>query len=1022
MSNASVSSESTLADLISLWQQRRAEGQTATPAELCGDCPELLPELERRIAALEHMNGLADAPETVTVAPDSRVDSVESEAATLDPYATLPPTSSGQDSAAVEVLKEGPTVPGYHVLGVLGRGGMGVVYKALQTKLGRVVALKMILHAEHAGDQERQRFQGEAEAVARLQRPNIVQIFEVGEQRGLPYFALEFCPGGSLDRKLAGSPLPPREAAQLVQTLALAMQAAHDKGILHRDLKPANVLLAEDGTPKITDFGLAKKLDEEGQTHTGAVMGSPPYMAPEQAGGKTKDIGPAVDIYALGAILYELLTGRPPFKGTTVSDTLRQVISDEPVPPRRLQPSVPRDLETICLKCLQKQATRRYDTAQSLADDLDRFRLGEPIRARPISAPERLLRWARRSPRVAALSAVVVFLVLLLLVASWAATLSWVGTVRIVESRDHEQRQREEAEKLGLENLQLAEKERMTGESAKKAASLTVTLLTKIFDTSDPIGIPSAEPTTRRSPDERRVLLEMLDNAQQDVHESFTSQPELRALLLDSIGNAYRSLGLYDRAAPLLEEALALRRERAEEAPLDLAESLHHLASWHHEKGDYEVAEKMYQEALDLRVRILQTEEDLLVAASKFALAWLLTEAGESEKPERLFREVIETRRRLQGSGRRELAIAQVGLAAFLIDRQRIAEAIPLGLAAASILITKGEFGKLGEAVVQFQAGIAARGAGWYPVAESRFRRSLELTQQALGRRHIYVALVLHELGDTQEKRGDLAAAEKSFRECLDIGREQVTLAHPKAVSLIVSLARVLAKQGRRSEAEYLFTELREANEQRYGKENVRVAVALTAYAAFLNICGDTLRSAQVRQEADELFRKVQATSNRIFALNLSSWANSCCSLGRHQQAEQLAREALPLLERHYGRESEAVVDLLDTLTPALINQTRYAEAEPFCKRALGLLPRHPSWRWSVLDTAGRLHRGKGELVEAEKFYRDALSLARKERANRPKDLVYSLKNLAEVLDQRSEHTEAAALFAEAESLRSQHK
>jgi eukaryotic-like serine/threonine-protein kinase len=214
-----------------------------------------------------------------------------------------------------------PSIPGYEILDKLGEGGMGVVYKARQLKLDRVVALKMILSGGLARVAELARFQTEAEAIARLQHLNIVQVHEVGEHEGQPFFSLEFCPNGSLDKKLKGTPLPPREAAGLVQTLARAMQAAHDKNVIHRDLKPANVLLAEDGIPKIADFGLAKKLDETGQTQTGAVMGTPSYMAPEQAEGK-KEVGPAADVYALGAILYECLTGRPPFKAANSFDTL----------------------------------------------------------------------------------------------------------------------------------------------------------------------------------------------------------------------------------------------------------------------------------------------------------------------------------------------------------------------------------------------------------------------------------------------------------------------------------------------------------------------------------------------------------------------------------------------------------------------------------------------------------------------------------------------------------------------------
>ena len=225
-----------------------------------------------------------------------------------------------------------PVVPGYEILGELGRGGMGVVYKARQIGLNRVVALKMILSGEHAGAEELARFRAEAEAVARLQHPNIVQIHEIAEHEGRPFFSMEFCPGGGLDRKLGGTPLPPVEAARLVETLARAVHAAHRQNVIHRDLKPANVLLAEDGTPKVTDFGLAKRTDAAARTASGGFVGTPSYAAPEQASGKSKDIGPATDVYALGAILYECLTGRPPFKAATALDTLRKFLPMTPCP------------------------------------------------------------------------------------------------------------------------------------------------------------------------------------------------------------------------------------------------------------------------------------------------------------------------------------------------------------------------------------------------------------------------------------------------------------------------------------------------------------------------------------------------------------------------------------------------------------------------------------------------------------------------------------------------------------------
>jgi WD40 repeat protein/tRNA A-37 threonylcarbamoyl transferase component Bud32 len=318
---------------------------------------------------------------------------------------TLPPLS--QDAAPTEgsLLEERVNVPGYEILRELGRGGMGVVYLARQQKLNRLVALKMILAGGHASDSDLARFLAEAEAVAQLQHPNVVSLLESGQHDGLPYFTLEYVGGGSFAERLRGTPLPPRDAAVLVAQLARGIQAAHERDIVHRDLKPANVLLSGDGTPRLTDFGLARRVQtaQKGLTATGAILGTPSYMAPEQAEGKGGQVGPPADIYSLGAILYECLTGRPPFQGPTPLETLAQVVSDEPVPPTRLVRAVPRDVETICLKCLQKTPQRRYATALELAEDLTRFARGEPIVARPVGRLERAAKWARRKPATAAL-------------------------------------------------------------------------------------------------------------------------------------------------------------------------------------------------------------------------------------------------------------------------------------------------------------------------------------------------------------------------------------------------------------------------------------------------------------------------------------------------------------------------------------------------------------------------------------------------------------------------------------------
>jgi serine/threonine protein kinase len=319
------------------------------------------------------------------------------------PYVPAPAGPSSEPSGTLDpALGRARTFGTYELLTVIGRGGMGIVYKARQRGLKRVVALKMILSGAEAGPQELARFRLEAEALGDVPHPNIVQIFEVGEYEGWPFIALEYVEGGSLARELDGTPWPARRAATLVETLARAMHSAHEAGLVHRDLKPANVLLKADGTPKITDFGLVKRLDDQpGLTASDVVMGTPSYMAPEQAKGLAKKVGPPADIYALGATLYQLLTGRPPFKGETPLDTIREILSEDPVPPRQLNARVSRDLEAICLKCLEKEPGRRYPSAQSLADDLRRFLAGESVRARPVRVWDAAVKWSRRNPVLA---------------------------------------------------------------------------------------------------------------------------------------------------------------------------------------------------------------------------------------------------------------------------------------------------------------------------------------------------------------------------------------------------------------------------------------------------------------------------------------------------------------------------------------------------------------------------------------------------------------------------------------------
>ncbi len=323
----------------------------------------------------------------------------QSPLATVNTGADLAAAGHTGPSQAGADPKRPESVGGYEILDELGRGGMGVVYKARQKALNRIVALKMVRSHSYAAPKE-VRFRAEAEAVARLQHPNIVAIYDFGEHDGLPFFSMEYVGGGTLAQKLGGGPVAPDEAARTVETLARAVHAAHQHGIIHRDIKPANVLLTSDGVPKVSDFGLAKHVEGgESLTNSGDIVGTPNYMAPEQAEGRARDVGPEVDVHGLGGVLYALLTGQPPFRGATLLDTLEQVRSQEPVPPSRLQPVVPRDLETICLKCLRKDPRARYASAEALADDLRRFLSGARVEARPPGLFERARRllWGKPS-------------------------------------------------------------------------------------------------------------------------------------------------------------------------------------------------------------------------------------------------------------------------------------------------------------------------------------------------------------------------------------------------------------------------------------------------------------------------------------------------------------------------------------------------------------------------------------------------------------------------------------------------
>jgi serine/threonine-protein kinase len=974
---------------------------------------------------------------------------LQSHEAELRRRSELPAEGANRPTAAAMTV-ELPDLPGYAILGRLGRGGMGVVYKARHLALNRIVAVKMLLDRVDEDPAAHERFRAEAEAAARLRHPNIVQIYEVGEHRGRPYFTLEYVAGGGLDRLINGAPQPHRPAAILAMELARAVHYAHRQGVIHRDLKPANVLIentiaddalpsvatragaatlvgsasrsstavANDLIPKITDFGLAKRLDSPSQTKTGDVLGTPSYMAPEQARGD-KEVGPGADVYSLGAILYECLTGRPPFRGVSGWATVEMVLSREAVPPREFAPAVPRDVETICLKCLAKEPAKRYATAEALAEDLEQFLNDRPILARPIGRVERARRWARRNPAVAGLS---LALVVLAAGAFTALTALWLRADRLRVAAEASAADARRAQSRADANF-------------RKARDVVDQLLARVSD-EKLNGVPHLELVRRDIvEDALRYYREFLAERSDDPGVRLEAGRALRKM-----GELERHLGRYAEADAHARESLTLLEPLANEAP-GSPEPAWELSLAHHDQGKLlsllgrgEEAGLAYRRSVDLDRRLVAAHPDhpeyagglaagliswglstgrreisgpalveadgilsrlvtgqsndarrsnfpLNLGIAKLNLGGLAVTAGRPEEAERLYRDALQVHGRLAEEFpsspvcSEQLAADLNALANLLAETGRLAEAEPTYRRAIA----------LREKLVRDFPGVAD-----YQTQAALTQIDLQFALRAAGR-PLTAELI-------QSHRDAVTWNERLVAEFPALPGHRARLA-----TALGSLARVERDLGRQREAE---TDLRRAVDL-----FTRLAAEQLAEPRYRsNLANDLAGLAELvtwtdrKKDAEEQFRRATELADALAA--------EYPDVPGYRHTASRAAYGWAVLLRNTGRPAKA----LELYDRSLALQQRLAEQVPAdVHYRLDLATTHTSRGIALVET--------GRHAEAERGYRTAVEIYDRFLAATPGTSKYlslkgaALDNMAESMLSRGEPAGAKAAVTEAVAL-----
>ena len=718
--------------------------------------------------------------------------------------ATRPP----KPSPGTEAEAGGRSFSRYRILGELGRGGMGIVYKTYDPKLKRIVALKVLLSGEAASGEEVERFFREAESAAKLHHPNIVPIHELDIHEGKHFFTMDFVEGRPLSKVIRDGDATPRRAVEIIRDVALAVHHAHEQGVIHRDLKPANILLTEDARPMVTDFGLAKQVQTDSSlTQSGSALGTPSYMAPEQALGLIEEIDARTDVYALGVVLYEMVAGMPPFVGATPFEIMEKVAYEDPSPPRTFNKACPLDVETICLKCLEKDRKRRYESAAELGEDCRRFLDGEAITARPASVIYRVRKKLARHRAVAGVIATAVAVIFGLTV--WYVV-SLLGA--LVEAR--RERDRADAERRVAEEQRQATEVARREEAVQRREAEAAREREEAQRTNAEFAARKAEATTafllgmlqsvRPQQQGREVKVsELLDKAEGKIAKDFADQPTVRASLHSAVGITYAHLGKYDRAELHLRAAAADAAEVMGDGHPAALKALNNVANILAYRGKHQEAEEISRRVLKSLQEVLPTDHpDLL--NSMHGLANLLSRRGKLDEAELLFRKVLEAQQRVLGPEHPHTLTSTGNLATLLVMRGNLEEAEDLSRKALEVakrllgeehLQTFRYMNTLGK--ILLDRGEAVR-------AEALHRRALEGRRRLLGAEHPETLDSMDSLSSALSKQGRLDEAETLRRASLEARRRVLGGAHPGTLSTMRGLAVILEAQGKGAEAEEL--------------------------------------------------------------------------------------------------------------------------------------------------------------------------------------------------------------------------